>query len=104
MMNEAMDPRQERGMRLAETGRIRRKRSGMGQVFTVPSQSNANGSYTVIRRRDDFMCSCPDYELRGQTCKHGFAVQYFLRRCVTRIDGVEIETVRVTYTQNWPAY
>jgi transposase len=105
MINEALTPREARGIELAETGRVRRKRSGMGQVFTVPSQSNENASYTVIRRRDDFMCSCPDYEERGTTCKHGFAVQYFRRRRVTRIDGVVMEeTVRVTYAQNWPAY
>jgi transposase len=104
MLNEAIDPRQERGMLLAETGRIRRKASMGGAVFTVPSQSN-NGSYTVMRRHDDFICSCPDFELRGKTCKHGFAVEYYLRRRVTRPDGVvDEQTVRVTYTQNWPAY
>jgi transposase len=100
MLNEAIDPRQERGMLLAETGRIRRK----GSVFTVPSQSG-QGTYTVLRRHDDFFCSCPDFELRGQRCKHGFAVEYYLRRRVTRPDGaVDEQIVRVTYTQNWPAY
>src|SRR5439155_2237516 len=42
---------------------------------------------------------------RGKTCKHGFAVQYFLRRVVSTVDGVVTEeTVRVTYSQNWTAY
>jgi transposase len=90
-------------MLLAETGRIKRK-GKMGSVFVVPSQSN-QGSYTVMRVREAFVCDCPDYELRGQTCKHGYAVEFFLRRRVTRPDGaVDEQIVRVTYAQNWPAY
>lgn len=104
MLNEATDLREERGRQLAETGRVRRKRSVMGAVFTVPSQSGT-GTYTVIRRQEEFICSCPDFELRGKTCKHGYAVQYFLRRVVSNGDGsVTEETVRVTYAQNWTAY
>jgi transposase len=103
MLNEATDARRQRGMLLAETGRIRRK-GKMGSVFVVPSQSN-QGSYTVMHTRETFVCDCPDYELRGQTCKHGYAVEFFLRRRVTRPDGaVDEQIVRVTYAQNWPAY
>ena len=50
-------------------------------------------------------CSCPDFELRGQTCKHGYAVEFVIRR-ETAPDGTVTETraARVTYAQNWPAY
>jgi transposase len=99
-MTEALDGRQQRGLAIAATARIERK----GRTFSVPSQSMAK-RYTVIHGRDGFACTCPDFELTGQTCKHGFAVQYLLKR-ETAPDGTVTETraVRVTYSQNWPAY
>lgn len=101
MLNEAIDARRQRGLEIAATSQITRK--GEGEWF-VPSQS-LNGRYRVIKGVEGFACSCPDYELRGQTCKHGFAVEFFLRR-ETKADGTVIETraARVTYSQNWPAY
>jgi hypothetical protein len=56
-------------------------------------------------------CTCPDYETRGERCKHIYAVEYIVefRR---NSDGLQMtretlqatETVRPTYPQNWPAY
>ncbi|HXG90670.1 MAG TPA: transposase [Vicinamibacterales bacterium] len=101
MLNEATDARRQRGLEIAATAPIARKGEG---EWLVPSQS-LNGRYRVVKGVDGFQCSCPDYELRGQTCKHGFAVEFFLRR-ETKPDGTVIETraARVTYSQNWPAY
>lgn len=102
MLNEATAVRRQRGMEIAATTAI--ARTGEGE-WIVPSQT-LNGQYRVIRDGEgDFRCSCPDYELREQTCKHGFAVEFVLRR-ETRPDGTVIETraARVTYPQNWPAY
>jgi hypothetical protein len=50
-------------------------------------------------------CTCPDYEFRGEKCKHIYAVEYTLKH-ETAPDGTETvtETVRVTYVQNWKAY
>lgn len=95
-----MSVRQQRGLEIAATAAIARK----GSTFTVPSQT-LKGAYTVIKARDEFHCTCPDYELRGQTCKHGYAVEFYLRR-ETAPDGTVIETraARVTYSQDWPAY
>src|SRR5690242_15797216 len=100
MMNEAVSVRRQRGMEIAATSRISHK----GDAWLVPSQS-ANGRYSVIQDGDVLRCSCPDFELRGETCKHGYAVQFVIRR-ETRPDGTVIETraARVTYSQNWPAY
>ena len=100
MLNE-LTPRQQRGLTLATTVNIRRK-SGM---FEVPSQTNSGASYIVAKVTDEFHCTCPDYELTGRTCKHGFAVQYLLKLERTD-DGTVTETraVKVTYGQNWPAY
>jgi hypothetical protein len=53
---------------------------------------------------DGFRCTCPDFELREQTCKHGYAVEFVLRREM-KPDGTVIETRAApsTYPQNWPA-
>ena len=100
MLDTAFDGRKQRGLAIAATARIQRK----GRTFTVPSQSTV-GNYTVIQSREGFHCTCPDYELTGRTCKHGYAVEFFLTR-ETAPDGTvtETRTVRVTYSQNWPAY
>src|SRR5438552_6745378 len=102
MMNEAMTPRQQRGLEIAATMVIVRKGD---KSWMVPSQTEA-GRYTVTREANELHCTCPDYELRGRTCKHGFAVEFVLRRETTP-DGTVTETkaVRVTYSQpNWSAY
>jgi hypothetical protein len=52
-------------------------------------------------------CTCPDYEAHQQTCKHGYAVTFTLKREETAygtLPTVTNETVRVTYGQNWTAY
>jgi transposase len=101
MLNRtAVDGRRQRGLEIAATTAIARK----GDEWLVPSQS-LNGKYRVMKGAAGFHCTCPDYELRGETCKHGFAVEFVLRR-ETKPDGTVIETraARVTYSQNWPAY
>lgn len=101
MLNEAIDARRQRGLEIAATSAI--ERQGEGE-WLVPSQT-LKGRYRVIRGPQGFFCTCPDFELRGQTCKHGFAVEFVLRREM-RPDGSVIETraPRATYSQNWPAY
>ena len=101
MLMNATDGRRQRGLEIAATMRIAKKGEG---EWIVPSQT-LNGKYRVLRGPEGFECNCPDYELRGQTCKHGFAVEFVLRR-ETRPDGTVIETrsARVTYSQNWSAY
>lgn len=85
----------------------------------VPSQSG-KGHYEVsLRGRgpNAATCSCPDYEDRGEPCKHVYAVQYAIRRemavssdgSLTLTESVtltETTTVasRPTYKQNWPAW
>jgi len=70
----------------------------------VPSQSMP-GRYRVNKGPEGFACSCPDFEDRGQPCKHIFAVEFVMKR-ETAPDGTIIETraARVTYAQSWPAY
>ena len=94
------NPREQRGMQIAATQRLRRK----GDVWAVPSQSG-DDSYTVNLDGDTPHCTCPDHTMRQVKCKHIYAVEYTLRR-ETKPDGTTTvtKTVRVTYRQNWPAY
>ena len=97
----ATDPRRDRGLMIAATARI----THLDERWFVPSQS-MKGWYTVTLDADEPPhCTCPDYELRNLACKHIFAVEFVQKR-ETAPDGTVTETraVRVTYTQNWPAY
>ena len=103
MLNDATDRRKQRGLLLAATARIVRKGTA---TFLVPSQSERTVRYTVVQESNEqLVCSCPDYGLRGQTCKHGHAVEFYLQRETTP-DGTVIETraTRMTYSQPWSAY
>lgn len=103
-----MDARQERGLQIAATMKIEPTLRG----WTVPSQAQngKGGKYRVTRETNgDFTCSCPDFELRRSMCKHGYAVEFYLKRETTITpDGTETVTetraMRVTYPQNWSAY
>ena len=93
--------RTERGRAMAATKKIRRK----GPLWMVPSASHA-GTYVVdIASEDGPTCTCPDFELRQARCKHIHAVEFTIIR-ETAPDGTvtETRTVKVTYSQNWPAY
>ena len=101
MLDEATDGRRQRGLVIAATQAITLNNAG---DYMVPSQSGPS-SYRVQRAEAGFRCACPDFELTGRTCKHGFAVEFMLRR-ETKTDGTVIETraARVTYSQPWSAY
>lgn len=96
-----MEAREQRGLQLADTARISRKKSG---GWSVPSQGSG-GRYSVEMDGDSPSRACPDHEFRGEKRKHIYAVEYTLKR-ETAPDGTETvtETVRVTYGQNWKAY
>ena len=101
-----MNPREERGLALADAAKISRN----GKGWVVPSQVGT-GRYNVTLDGDSPRCTCPDHELRGQKCKHIYAVQYTLEKEVspngeTTINETvtQTETLKVTYNRNWPAY
>lgn len=99
--------RQQRGLELAATRTIRQK----GGIWIVPSQAGT-GAYRVHIMPKIASCTCPDFETRGVTCKHIFAVTYVMKRehdadgneFVTKTLTVTATTERTTYGQNWPAY
>ena len=98
-----MDARQERGIQLAQRGHILKEGNG----WKVLSQTG-NGYYSVNLDTNP-RCTCPDFELRQQPCKHIHAVEC-LMIWETITDGSNLITttktqiVKVTYKQNWPAY
>src|SRR5437762_3597266 len=60
-----MDMRELKGMEIAARSRIVFKDG----TWVVPSQSG-NGAYGVILKPGEDLCSCDDFSLRQQTCKH----------------------------------
>jgi len=98
-----MDARYERGVQLAQRGHIVKHAGG----WKVLSQSG-NGSY-FVHLENGPSCTCPDFELRQQPCKHIHAVECLIV-WDTVTDGSHIITttktqvIKVTYKQNWPAY
>jgi hypothetical protein len=100
----AISEREQRGLAIAALCKLD-KQDG---VWLVPSQS-ANGQYQVHHHGDDCRCTCPDFEKRGQKCKHIYAVEYTIEREVHG-DGSETLTrsltitEKITYPQVWPAY
>jgi hypothetical protein len=80
------------------------KLSLRGHLWLVPSQST-NTKYAVDITGATPFCTCPDFELRRRPCKHIYAVEHVIRG-ETLPDGTTIytESVKVTYSQDWPAY
>src|SRR5213080_3141564 len=94
------------GLLIANTAKITKRDRG---TWVVPSQSgDRKGRYAVTITKEGKFCTCPDFELRQQPCKHVFAVQYVLfRETTTNGESTtvrETAAVRVTYAQNWPVY
>jgi transposase len=102
-----MDLRQLRGMELAETRTIR-KRDGW---WWVPSQTGSK-LYRVQLSKKFATCECPDFESRGQACKHIVAACVMQIKQERNADGTTTVTKSVTFTatekttypQNWSAY
>ena len=100
-----MNTRKLKGEQIAKTVQIEKK--GLDK-WIVPSQTG-NGSYTVNRMGEGFKCSCPDFQMRNQTCKHIYAVEIKVLRWFDSKgnSGTEItitQTKRMTYSQNWINY
>ncbi len=103
-----MGLREAKGRQIAEKSKITRK----GNHWLVPSQRGCGMLYKVDL--DAERCTCPDFEMRRQPCKHLFAVQFAIEKTVysrTVVDErgktITTETVQVerrTYRQEWPAY
>jgi transposase len=94
-----MDAREEKGLVIAATSKIEKNQLG----WKVPSQSG-NGTYIVNLDHGTPFCTCPDFE-KGNVCKHIHAVEFVIQR-ETKADGsvTLTKSMKVTCTQEWPAY
>lgn len=98
--------REQRGRELAERLRIVQNPSGL---WSVPSDSQ-QGKYVVNESKPS--CSCKDFELTGEPCKHVYAVRFVIARDanpVAETAAIEPEPIpqkpkRPTYKQDWPRY
>src|SRR5436190_8669237 len=101
-----MDFREQRGLELAATRKIRRK----GVVWVVPSQTGDGTLYQVTLATQAESCTCPDHETRGIKCKHIYAATFVMKReqnpdgTMTVIESLTLTETRKTYPQNWSAY
>lgn len=91
--------RQQKGLQIAASARIKKA----GAVWIVPSQTHS-GSYVVSCEGAQATCSCPDHETRTIKCKHIFAVEISRTQVDANGQPTAVQTLRVTYTQDWPAY
>jgi transposase-like protein len=70
------DERAQRGLTMIATA-DENIRPVTDRHYQVRSQTG-NGWYDVARRNYDWTCTCPDY-LKGNRCKHAWAVEFSLR-------------------------
>src|SRR5262245_10586234 len=98
-----MNARQLKAQQIVATGKI----TGGNGCYHVPSQSG-NGRYKVVLEGLFPSCTCPDFELTGQPCKHMMAVRDWLGEQITgRPAGRLNPTAKIprkTYKQDWPNY
>lgn len=94
-----MDLRKQKAEQIVKSKAITKTEKG----WIVASQSG-NGSYKVAQNGTGFTCSCPDYQLRQQPCKHALACQMVVLKWFDRTGKQILEVKRVSYPQNWKAY
>jgi transposase len=100
-----MNAREVKGLELTGDLRI----AFQAGVWTVPSQSTAGVAYTVNPGSAAPSCTCEDFQLRNQPCKHIEAVRRLLDRQIKgepnpKPEEVPARPLRPTYAQDWANY
>lgn len=94
--------REQRGELLAKSVRIVKTPKGF---WRVTSQSNSCRQYIVSFNGHEPKCNCPDCQMRKKKCKHIWAVEFYIKRKISREGRVtETKGVKITYAQKWKAY
>ncbi|MET0754441.1 MAG: transposase, partial [Pyrinomonadaceae bacterium] len=103
-METAINPREIKGHDIARRYTIKE----LNGIWFVPSTSG-KGKYKVSLQKQ--RCSCPDYELRRERCKHIFAAQIafekdFLETILREENPQPTHPIAIfkKHTQNWEAY
>jgi transposase len=102
------EEREQKALVIAAKSKIVKK----GGKWVVPSQSGYKPFYQVDPNPDAPTCDCPDFEKRGERCKHIFAVEIVVEResstTTTTVGNTTTttttETVKIRYKQMWTAY
>jgi hypothetical protein len=96
-----MDLRELKALEIAARSRITLENG----VWSVPSQTSPATRYRVTLC--PVSCTCEDFQLRQQPCKHVIAARLVCERDHGQQAPAIITDavpVRPTYKQNWPAY
>jgi transposase/predicted nucleic acid-binding Zn finger protein len=99
----SMNLREQKALELVNRDRVVKS----GEKWLVFS---LNGPERYFVTLSPLFCSCPDFELRHEDCKHTMAVRIFVERKETRnrIEGdlatPPVQWPRKTYQQDWPRY
>lgn len=104
-MNDNLNIRELRGLDIASRYTIKQENG----FFFVPSASGKSDRYKVCLQSQK--CTCPDFEIRRNKCKHIFAAEFHFENDflgeLTRED-ISIPQVyvppRKTYSQDWASY
>jgi transposase len=102
-----MDARRERARELADRGRVVKK-DDHWLVFSLTSPEKYRVTLYPVS------CTCPDFELRQEACKHVLAVRTDIAQKRSDallgkpprepVGGEPVQPPRKTYRQNWGAY
>ncbi len=98
-----LNVRELKGIDIASRFTIKKE----NDIWLVPSSSGKSGRYEVSLEPQK--CTCPDFEIRRQKCKHIFAVEFvfeqsFLKDIKDKTQITKIVPKRKTYKQIWSAY
>src|SRR5690242_13610986 len=97
-----MDMRELKALELAARAQI----VWDGDAWSVPSQSGG-GTYRVVTWPGAEFCTCEDFQLRQQPCKHVVAARRVEgregKKAAPPMDTAEVPK-RKTYRQDWPKY
>lgn len=102
MNTNQLNPREIRGIDIAKRYTLREENG----TWFVPSASGKSTRYKVCLKSNK--CTCPDYEIRRNKCKHIFAAEYaFEQDFLATLDTLQVAKVakqRKTYRQSWTYY
>jgi transposase len=97
-----MDMREAKALEIAARMRL----TFDGRAWTVPSQTGS-GTYKVVLGPGAPTCTCDDFQLRQQPCKHIIAARLVRERDgEVKAPAIDTDVIpkRPTYKQDWQAY
>jgi transposase/predicted nucleic acid-binding Zn finger protein len=104
-VNDILNVRELRGLDIANRYTIKQENG----TWFVPSSSGKSERYKVCLKAQK--CTCPDFEIRRNKCKHIFAAEYcFEQDFLNELSAEDITIPQVyvpakkTYAQDWIAY